>query len=155
MHPNIRFADIGDFLKYREFDPHSMYIDPKKIDHKIKQDEIIIATNDDKIVGLIRLGFIWSTRPYMEYIYVDEQFREKGIGKALLAFLEDYLKKNQYGYLFSSSEEDEKAAREWHKKNGFKEIGKLPKINLPFDETSEVFFIKKISDYKDLKEYPI
>ncbi len=151
---NIDFASIEDFGSFRLFDPHSKYINPQLIKSKIQNFEIILAKEDSEIVGLLRLNYIWSTRPYIEYIFVKEDRRNSGIGKQLLQFLEEYLK-NEYAYLFSSSEEQDLKAIEWHRRNGFKEMGKLTDLNLPHDKTAEIFFSKKISDIGKLKEYDI
>lgn len=151
----ITFADILDLDRYRVFDPHSKYINRDLISRKFQNNEIIIAKEDNDIVGLLRLNYIWSTRPYIEFIFVKEEKRGLGIGKQLLGFLEDYLVKEKYAYLFSSSEEQDKAAIEWHTKNGFKEMGKLTDLNLPHDTTAEIFFSKKISDIDKLREYII
>jgi len=151
----IDFATIEDFEGYRPFDPHSKYINPELIKSKIKNSEIILAKENSELVGLLRLNYIWSTRPYIEFIFVKQEKRNLGIGKQLLQFLEDYLVKSEYAYLFSSSEEQDPKAIEWHKKNGFKEMGKLTDLNLPHDKTAEIFFSKKISDIEKLKEYDI
>lgn len=150
----ISFATIDDFENFRLFDPHSKYINPKLIKTKIQNSEIILAKEESEIVGLLRLNYIWSTRPYIEFIFIKEERRNSGIGKQLLQFLEDYLK-NEYTYLFSSSEEQDLKAIEWHKRNGFKEMGKLTDLNLPHDKTAEIFFSKRISDIEKLKEFDI
>lgn len=150
----IDFATIMDFENFRRFDPHSKYINPELIKTKIQNSEIILAKEEDEIVGLLRLNYIWSTRPYVEFIFVKEERRNSGIGKQLLQFLENYLL-NDYAYLFSSSEEQDLKAIEWHKGNGFKEMGKLTDLNLPHDKTAEIFFSKRISDMGKLKEYGV
>ena len=87
----IDFAKLEDFKEYRVFDPHSKYINPELIKRKIKGKEIIIAKDNDNIIGLLRFNYIWSTRPYIEYIFVKKEKRGLGIGKQLLKFLEEYL----------------------------------------------------------------
>lgn len=157
--PKIRFAKSDDFRKVRLFDPHSEYIDPKKIQNKISQKEVIIALEGKKIIGLVKFSYLWATRPYLDLIWVDKAYRGKGIGKTLLSFLESYLRKGGYHYLFTSSEEDEKEPQTWHKRMRFKKCGKLDKINMPHDEVKEVFFYKRIArgDPKEdkLKKYPV
>jgi L-amino acid N-acyltransferase YncA len=157
--PKIRFAKKGDFRKVRLFDPHSQYIDPKKIQNKISQKEVIIALEGKKIIGLVKFSYLWATRPYLDLIWVDKTCRGKGLGQALLSFLESYLRKGGYHYLFTSSEEDEKEPQKWHQGMGFKKCGKLDKINLPQDEAGEVFFYKRIArgnpQEDKLKKYPV
>jgi L-amino acid N-acyltransferase YncA len=151
----IDFADISDLRAYRNFAPHSKYIDPNRIKRKIKGKEIILAKNGNDMVGLLKFTYFWSTRPYIEFIFVNENLRGMGIGRQLLDFLEHYLIENEYAYVFSSSEEKDSHAISWHKRNGFKEMGVLKDLNLPHDDTAEIFFSKKISDVGKLREYEI
>jgi ribosomal protein S18 acetylase RimI-like enzyme len=99
---NIDFATIDDFESFRVFDPHSKYINPQLIRTKIQNSEIILAKENSEIWGFLRLNYIWSTRPYIEFVFVKEDRRGSGIGKQLLQFLQEYLK-NEYAYLFSST----------------------------------------------------
>lgn len=159
MNPTIRFAKIDDFELVRNFDPHSKYIDPQKIKNKLVADEIILAFDNDKPTGIIKFSYIWATRPYMDLIWVLPEYRKQGVGVNLLQFLEDYLRENGYTHLMTSSEKQEAAPQEWHKKQGFIPCGELAGINLPDSDTPEVFFYKRIATgdpSKDaLKEYSI
>lgn len=148
----VRFAKTSDFRKIRKFDPHSQYLDPKKIKRKVQDKEVILAREGEEIVGILKFSYFWQTRPFIDLIFVDEKYRGKGISVLLLKFLERFLVKEKYAYLFSSSEQK---AQNWHKHMGFKEMGKLTKINLPHDKTAEIFFSKKISNFKKLRKYPI
>jgi GNAT superfamily N-acetyltransferase len=151
----IKFARLDDFKKIRLFDPHSKYIDPEKIKNSLIQKEVIIALFGKKIVGIIKFSYLWATRPYIGLIFVKKEFRKKGVGRKLLAFLEKFLVKEGYSYLFISSEEDEKKPQAWHKKMGFFKCGVLSSINLPQSASREVFFCKKIADKKKLRTYPV
>lgn len=151
----IRFARLKDFKAARLFDPHSEYIDKEKIRNKISQKEIIIAEDNNKIVGIIKFSYFWQTRPYMDLIFVDSKYRKTGLSKKLLDFLIKHLVENGYSYLFSSSEKQESTAQNWHRHMGFKDMGELRDINLPHDTTTEIFFSKKISESKSLKKYPV
>lgn len=159
INPKILFATLKNFYNVRKFDPHSKYIDPIKIKLKIQQKQIILAVLNKQIIGILKFSYFWDTRPYMDLIYVDPDYRKEGIGKSLLNFLEDYLVREGYFYLFSSSEEPEKTPQQWHKKMGFQECGVIDKINLPHNKNREIFFFKRIvkkqSDKEELKQYPL
>ena len=159
MSINIRFAEPSDLKLVRQLDPHSKYIDPKKIGQKLAANEIIIVLDDTKPVGLIKFSYFWATRPYMDLIWLKEQYRSKGIGKQLLSFLEDYLVSEGHLYLMTSSEKDEPAPQNWHRSQGFTPCGELASLNLPMKDVAEVFFYKKLTDVKKedekLREYPI
>lgn len=159
MSINIRFAEPSDFKIVRQLDPHSKYIDPKKIEQKLAVNEIIIALDGTDPIGLIKFSYFWATRPYMDLIWIKEQYRSKGFGKQLLSFFENYLVQEGHLYLMTSSEKDELAPQKWHKSQGFIPCGELTSLNLPMDDIPEIFFYKKLTDAKKeeekLKEYPI
>ena len=155
---DIRFATQSDFRTVRLTDPHSKYIDPDKIRRKIEGKEVILAFIGKESIGIIKFSYFWATRPYLDLIFIKEEHRKSGVGIKLLDFLESYLLENGYCYLMSSSEEEEKEAKAWHRKRGFREIGKLVEINVPDSDVSEVFFIKRLEcDQKadKLLEYPV
>ena len=159
MKLNIRFATLDDFELVRRFDPHSKYIDPEKIRSKLGAEEIILAFDGEKPVGIIKFSYFWATRPYMDLIWVLPDYRKQGVGLQLLGYLEEYLRDNGYTYLMTSSEKHETAPQDWHKRQGFLPCGELAALNLPDDDTSEVFFYKRIATgdpkHDALKEYPI
>lgn len=159
MQTVIRFAQTDDFQLVRKLDPHSKYIDPDKLRRKIEGDEVLIASADNVPVGLLKFSYFWTTRPYIDLVWVIEEQRGKGVGSQLLDFLEKYLSKNGYSYLYSSSEEAEEAPQQWHLKHGFKKCGVLSAINLPHDQTGEVFFYKHIGkldpSQEKLRTYPV
>jgi len=122
---------------------HDNHIKKQTIRKKIKLKEYILYELEKKIIGFMRFGFIWSAIPYIEIIKVDEEFRKRGFAKEMVNFLEKIAKKNKQKFILSSSTGNEKEPQNWHKKIGFKEIGKLKQINYP-SKVPEVFFIKKI-----------
>ncbi len=112
------------------------------IRHKIVNDEIIIAEIDGQPIGYIRLEYLWSIKPYIGLIVVDEGYRREGIGRKMLEFLESHLKKYGYEELYSSSDVVEREAQEWHRANGFLECGIINGINE--GNTGELFFRKHL-----------
>lgn len=159
MNIHIRFAIPEEFKLVRQLDPHSKYIDPEKIKLKLAGNEIIIALDNEEPVGLIKFSYFWATRPYMDLIWLKEKYRGKGIGNKLLSFLENYLIQQGYSFLMSSSEKNEMAPQKWHKNQGFIPCGELTSLNLPMDNTPEVFFYKKLTDStkenEKLREYDV
>lgn len=148
----IRFANPEDFALVRHFDPHSGSIDPVRIQHKLSAQEIILAFDATQPVGIIRFCYIWSVKPYLDLIWVSQSHRSQGIGTQLLHFLETDLLKHGYTHLMTSSMENEPAPQKWHKQHGFREIGQLADINLPDDDTREVFFIKELTPITNSQE---
>jgi len=134
-----RFGEPEDFAKAREMDPH---FDPEFLRWKLGRREVVLAENDGELLGYMRLEYIWSTVPYIGLILVKEGRRAQGIGKKLLAFASEDLKKRGHRYLYSSSQVNEAEPQSWHRHVGFEEAGIVSGINE--GGIGEVFFKKTL-----------
>ena len=107
---------------------------------KIERGEIFLAERAGALAGYLRLEYLWSMIPFVGLIWVVEGQRRQGAGKALLAFVEDYLREGGHGALYSSSQADEPEPQTWHRHVGFEECGFVMGINE--GGVGEVFFRK-------------
>ena len=134
----IDFAGVVDisFLK------SNIKLTNPQIDYKLENNEIIIAKIDGTSVGFIILDYLWSHIPFIAFIWINEENRNKRIGKSLLDFLENYLVSNGQKFLFSSSMEDALDAQKWHLKMGFIDSGIIHAINE--NDIGEIFYKKAL-----------
>lgn len=135
---SIRFAnndDINFLLK-------NTLLTSDQINSKIQINELVVASTNSIQVGLLVLDRLWSHIPFIAYIWVSENDRGIGVGKSLLEFLENDLKRTNEKALFSSSMENATKSQAWHKKMGFVETGIIHNIN--DNEIGEVFFRKEL-----------
>ncbi len=137
--PTVRFATREDSAWCATQDHH---IRPDVILRKIDLGEIIIAEAGDRRVGYLRLEYLWSLLPYIALIWVVEPYRTQGIGRAMLAFLETFLRQHGHHALMSSSQVNEPEPQAWHRHMGFVECGILSGINE--GGIGEVFFRKAL-----------
>jgi GNAT superfamily N-acetyltransferase len=119
------------------------YVTEQVIRHKIVNDEIIIAELDGQPIGYLRLEYLWSNIPYIGNIFVVELYRKEGVGRKILAFLEDYLRSRGHDALYSSSQADEVEPQAWHRSVGFVESGIISGINE--SGIGEIFFRKLLA----------
>ena len=136
---NIRFSNRDDWaflLKNTRLTEHQISV-------KTDSQELIIAQNNSENVGLLILDLLWNHIPFIANIWVAENNRGKGIGKALLKFLENHLIKLNAKVVFSSSMETALKAQEWHNKMGFSKTGTIHNIN--DNNVGEVFFRKELN----------
>jgi len=115
-------------------------VDREILRRKIESNEILIAELGDQIVGYLRLEYLWSRMPYISMINVQKELRGQGIGRSILKFLEDYLRKKGHKSLMSWSQVNEEAPQRWHRSVGFKECGIIAGLNE--GGIGEVFFRK-------------
>ena len=75
----------------------------------------------------------------MNMLYIIENYRNKGIGKGLVLFWENEMKKKGYKFLMTSTQSNEEA-QNFYRKLEYKDSGSLLLPNEPL----EIIFIKSI-----------
>jgi ribosomal protein S18 acetylase RimI-like enzyme len=117
---------------------------PKEVvRRKLQFKEIILAESGKERLGYLRMEYLWSKIPYVALIRVRKKHRRRGVGRAMLQFLEGYLRKRRYRVLMSSSQVDALIAQAWHRAMGFEECGIISGINP--GGIGEVFFRKSLT----------
>ena len=103
---NIRSAEINDRIWLSEHDRH---ITPQILDNKIKNKEIYIVEINDQIIGWLRYNLFWDNVPFLNLIYLLEEYRQKGIGKILIEYWENEMKQNGYKNVLTSTQSNEES----------------------------------------------
>jgi len=117
-------------------------LDEEVLLRKIEAREIILLIVNGVPAGQIQMGFLWSKIPFIELITIDSTFRNRGLSRSLLGFLEDDLRVRGYEVLYSSSQVDEPAPQAWHRHMGFEACGVISGLNEGV--IGEVFFRKAL-----------
>lgn len=135
---SVRFAAASDldFLRQRSRVPAEI------VRRKVEWREIVVAERDGKLVGSLHLEYLWSSVPYVALIHVPPEYQRRGVGRALLHFVETFLRRQGHEALYSSSQADEPGPQAWHRHAGFEECGIINGIN---KGVGEVFFRKRLS----------
>ena len=110
--------------------------------HKIALQELIVVELAGQAIGYLRLEYIWGKIPYIGLIWLEPAHRGRGIGRAVLQFLEAHLRDRGYPFLLSSSQVNEPEPQAWHRAVGFRECGIIAGIN--DGGIGEVFFRKEL-----------
>ena len=69
MNKVIRFANQKDLKATREFDLHK---NEEVISNKIDMKEVIVSELDNKVVGCLKIEYIWTHIPFISYIVVKD-----------------------------------------------------------------------------------
>lgn len=133
---SVRFATPSDL----DFVGRDDYVSREVIARKIDLCEVVVAEADGQAVGYLRLEYLWSLTPYVALIWVVPKRRGQGAGKAMLAFVSEFLRENGHNALYSSSQVDEPEPQAWHRHAGFEECGIITGLNK--GGVGEVFFRK-------------
>jgi predicted GNAT superfamily acetyltransferase len=114
----------------------------KEVLRKFGENQIFLLTVDDNPAGYLSIGYLWSTVPYIDMLWISEAYQKKGFSRPLLGFVEDYLKERGHSTLYSSSTADEEEPQAWHRHMGFVECGVISGLN--DGGIGEIFFRKRL-----------
>ena len=132
--------EYGSEVNFQFILDNDRHVSKELIENKLKEKEIIIAKDEDnKIIGWLRYSYFWDNTPFMNMLYINANYRNKGIGKELVLFWEKEMKKKGYKFLMTSTLSNEDA-QHFYRKLGYKDSGSLLLPNEPL----EIIFIKKL-----------
>jgi GNAT superfamily N-acetyltransferase len=135
---SVRWATPDDL----DFVGQDGHIPAEIVRRKIERREAVVAECEGKRVGYARIEYLWSLIPYVALIRVSPEHRRRGAGRAMLLYLEEYLRGEGHDALYSSSQADEPEPQAWHRHAGFEECGIIAGIN--GGGIGEVFFRRRL-----------
>jgi GNAT superfamily N-acetyltransferase len=136
---SVRFAVQADL----DFVRRDGFIPTEVVMRKIDLGQVVVAEVDRQRAGYLRLEYLWSLVPYVALIWVVPEHRKQGLGKAMLAFVCEFLHESGHDALYSSSQVDEPEPQAWHRHVGFEECGVIAGLNE--GGIGEVFFRKRLN----------
>ena len=136
MSIHINYADM-QYLEYLA--AHDTHVGKAMLEKKIRQKEIIIARMGDVCIGWLRFGYFWDAIPFMNMLFLDEDYRGKGHGAKLVAFWEKEMKAAGHAIVMTSTLSSEQA-QFFYRKLGYTDSGCL----LLENEALEIVFSKGI-----------
>ena len=98
----------------------------------------IMATEDNKVIGVARLQFPEQTSAQLRYMAVDDKYQGKGVGRAIIEHMEKCAKKNSAEELFFNARDN---ALGFYEKLGYRFIAKT---YLLFDTIQHYKMSKKL-----------
>ena len=133
----IRFATSQD---YDYLVHNDRQIKPEVVKKKIEDAEIIVVLDDEQNIGWLRFNYFWDEIPFMNMLWIEEDYRRKGIGTRLVNFWETEVFQRDKNQVMTSTLSDE-AAQHFYRKLEYQDCGSLL---LP-DEALEIFFLKSLN----------
>lgn len=137
---NMRKAKIEDWQAWQVYDP---YIDKEEFINKVHVERALVVEEAGKIIGIFRWNLFWDHLPCMTQLYFDEAYRRKGIGRKLICYWENEMKKQGHKAVMTSTQVDE-MAQHFYRKMGYKDCGALV-LDIPaLAQPMEMFLIKAL-----------
>ena len=133
----IRFAENKDLDLLIQYDRH---ISDEEIKNSILRDHIYIAEENGQFMGWLRYNLFWDSIPFMNMLYVLENYRGRGIGRQIVIFWEEEMKRQRYKTLLTSTQANE-YAQHFYFKLGYEAVGGFRLGSDPY----EMIFSKSMS----------
>lgn len=133
---NIRRAEKSDVEILSEYDKH---ISKEEMESIISLGRVSIAEDSGVFIGWLRWNLFWDNTPFLNMLFLLDEYRNSGHGKEMLSHWEKQMKEKGYALVMTSSLANEEA-QHFYRKSGYFDSGVLL---LP-GEPLEIIFIKKI-----------
>ncbi|OAB38639.1 GNAT family acetyltransferase [Paenibacillus macquariensis subsp. defensor] len=125
----IDFVIDTDYLYILDRDKH---IVEALIRSKINEKEILILRDEGQEIGWMRYGYFWDNTPFMNMIWIDEEYRGQGIGKEVVLYWEELMSERGFKTVMTSTQSNE-GAQHFYRKLGYRDIGCLLQENEPLE----------------------
>lgn len=132
---NIRIANIYDFEILKLYD---MHIEPSILLNQLKDNKIFIIEQNKNFVGWLRYNLFWDSIPFLNMLFIIEQYQKKGYGTLLLTTWENSIK-DKYNIVMTSTQANE-CSQHFYRKLGYFDIGGFT----PPNESYELILLKNL-----------
>lgn len=132
----IETAQIKDIAEILKFDKH---IPTEKLEKCVSDGQVWVLRSDS-VVGVFRFSYFWQTIPFLDLIFIDEPYRNKGYGSEMMQKWENTMKQNGYKYVMTSTQSDEDAWR-FYEKLGYRKVGGFFP---PEQDVEEFLYLKEL-----------
>ena len=133
----IRFATSQD---YDYLVHNDRQIKPEVVKKKIEDAEIIVVLDNEQNIGWLRFNYFWDEIPFMNMLWIEEDYRRKGIGTRLVNFWEIEMQQRDKSQVMTSTSSDE-TTQHFYRKLQYQDCGSLSLLG----EVLEFFFLKSLN----------
>lgn len=139
----IEHAQGIDIQQLAKLDRH---IPPVRLEACVRDSKVYVLkdseNSDARIVGVLRYSLFWQTIPFLDLLYLDETYRNKGFGTEMMKRWEQLMRCQGYKYVMTSTQADESAWR-FYEKLGYRKVGGFFP---PEQDAEEWMYLKQLDD---------
>ena len=126
---DIRVAKNEDLNLLCKYDKH---IEKEELERIILLNRVYIAEENGKFIGWLRYNLFWDNTPFMNMIFLLEDYRGIGYGKIIVKYWEGQMKLLNYECIMTSTASDE-YAQHFYVKLGYRTVGGFTYQNDPYE----------------------
>jgi L-amino acid N-acyltransferase len=143
LHTNVTF----------ETDPRTLQSQDQWLSNRSRKHPVLVAEIDNAVVGWVSLNPWSSFKPYQNTaeisVYLQEDFKGRGIGKALVDEIIKKGKEADLHTIIARITEGNEVSINIHKSFGFKEIGVMKEVGVKFGKLLDVHLYQLILSNHD------
>ena len=132
----IRYATYNDIDFWLSLDRH---LSIHELNKKINNKECLVILNNNEPIGILRYNLFWDNTPFVNMLYIKNEYQRMGYGKELMIFFEYEMKKLGYDTIMTSTQIDEDG-KYFYYSLGYKHTGSIYLEN----QAEELILIKEI-----------
>ena len=137
---NIRLVTTEDEEFWFTVDRH---LDRNEFNNKVYLKQGFVIEYENKPVGVMRYNLFWDQIPFLNLIYIKDDFHNKGIGRQAMLSWEEEMRKLGHKLVMTSTMVEE-TSQHFYRKLNYTDCGCLVKNFEPFVETMEMFMMKQL-----------
>lgn len=118
---HIRYATEDDRTFWYSLDEH---LSKSDYSNKVKNKQCYIIESEDEPVGILRYSLFWDQIPFLNLIFITDEYQMQGFGEKLIRKWESDMRLHGYTNVLVSTQVDEKA-QFFYRKLGYKDCGCL------------------------------
>ena len=116
----IRLASASDLSFLAEHDRH---IALSELDNAIRLGRVLLLeTAEGEPIGWLRWNLFWDNTPFMNLLYLLEDYRLKGYGRTLVSHWEALMREQGYAAVLTSTQANE-GAQHFYRHLGYEDVG--------------------------------
>lgn len=132
----IRLAEKSDIEILSTYDKH---IRITELESAVSLGRVIVAEDNGTLLGWLRWNLFWDNTPFMNMLFILDQYRSCGYGRKIVTYWEKQMKTKGYDLVMTSSLSNE-AAQHFYRKLDYVDSGAL----LLSEKPLEIIFVKKL-----------
>lgn len=132
----MRYATRADWGFWSQLDRH---LTKKVFLEKCRQQTAFVLWADRIDVGVLRYNLFWDQTPFLNLIYLAEEYRSIGLGRQALVSWEEKMIELGHQSVMTSTPADE-TAQHFYRKLGYQDCGSLCLAN----QALEIIMIKTL-----------
>lgn len=116
-------------------------IAPSELAAKMAVRRCLVICEDEIPAGIFRFNLFWDTIPFLNLVYLREQYRNKGYGSLAMRQWEGDMREKGYKAVLTSTQSDERA-QFFYRGIGYSDCGCLILDHGPLRQPLEIFLVK-------------